>query len=136
MEEKVLERVTDSYRRCYTHEEFLDDFYIRFMNSSAEVRELFKNTDFPRQKKIVGLALMSVFMYASAPDNPIVKRQMQRLAKSHDHAHHNVRPKLYDLWLDCLLESVNKYDENCTEDILECWRECLSPAIEYMQGKY
>lgn len=133
---KGQQRVLDSYRRCFVIDEFFDDFYDSFLASSEEVRAMFKETDFDRQKKILAMSLNYLVMYACHPDFDLAKEEVERLAAVHDHNHMNVKPHLYNLWVYHLLKTIEKHDPQCDAQLLQEWQECLEPAIHKMQESY
>ena len=48
----------------------------------------------------------------------------------------DIRPGLYDTWLDCLIQAVRKHDVQFSSEVEEAWRTTLRPGIEYMRAKY
>jgi hemoglobin-like flavoprotein len=109
---------------------FLDAFYERFLSSSNEVAELFANTDFEQQEKMFALSLAYLASFDSEYGPSSI---MKRLAIRHREL--NVKPHLYPLWVNSLLETVKEYDPEYNDDVHEAWRRVLTPGIDFMVSK-
>lgn len=48
----------------------------------------------------------------------------------------DIKPHLYSVWLDCMVEAVKLTDPEFDEDIEESWRIIMQPGINYMIDKY
>ena len=113
--------------------EFFEAFYRRFLMSSPEVRVLFRNTDMAVQRRMLKKSFFSlVAFYASDSVDDV----LHRIACLHSARHLNVEPHLYDLWLECLIDTVRVYDQECSDDVELAWRLVLSPGITYMKFGY
>lgn len=112
---------------------FIDAFYDRFLSSSDEVAKKFASTDFKRQKLMVLLSFVHVLdLYSSGQPDDIMKD----LARRHSRQGVDIPPRLYDSWLNALVETVERYDPQYTSDIGEAWRHVMKPGIEYMKAHY
>lgn len=125
-----------SLNRCLAKPAFLRDFYEMFVESSPEVREKFKNTDFPRQTRVLADSLYMMAVAAQLERNAGVWAEMDRLAGRHDRTGLDIRPGLYDLWLDCLLRAVARHDTEYSREIELAWRETLAVGIEYLSSRH
>ena len=124
----------DSLDRCRQREDFLDHFYDRFMASSDEVREKFARTDFDRQKQRL---LEALRLAADVVDGDArAMRHLHERAESHGRHGLDIKPELYDLWLDSLMATAAECDPNFDEAIEEAWRSVLGHIIAYMQLHY
>ena len=45
-------------------------------------------------------------------------------------------PRLYDLWLECLIEAVRGHDPQFSAELESAWRETLAFGIDYMRARY
>ena len=124
------ELFNDSFERCKKDDLFLDRFYKVFLSSSKEVKEKFKNTDMDLQKKILKLSLP--FML-SAHQTPQV---LSKVAKSHSKNELDIKPYLYKLWIDSMIEAVKQTDIECSPEIETAWRDIMKPGIDYLIDKY
>ena len=116
-----------------TGKDFFEAFSARFLSSSAEIAERFANTDMQHQKKMLRKSFYSLFaFYASGQGEDYIRR----IAESHNRAHLDIRPEFYDIWLECLIATVDEYDEEFCEDTELAWRLVMTPGITYMKFKY
>ncbi len=126
-----------SYERVITHTidgvSFFDAFYTTFLSSSDEVRQKFRHTDMEKQKGMLKKSFyhLLVFYASSQADDYI-----QKIAASHNREHLDIRPELYDVWLDALTHTVQHYDAEYSDDVALAWRLVLSPGITYMKFKH
>jgi hypothetical protein len=125
-----------SLKRCLAHPEFLLDFYGLFMDSSAEVREKFANTDFKRQTRILAESFWAISVAAQGTKTSAAWGDLPHMAARHSRNDLDIRPGLYDSWLDCLVAAVRKHDGMFSPEIEEAWRKTLAAGIEYMRSKY
>ena len=132
--EKVFK---ESYTRVLTQKidgkEFFEFFYTKFIQSSEEVAEKFKDTDMERQQQVIKDSLHHML-------NCYVQREINdeviRIAVLHNKANLDIPPKLYDLWLECLIETAGEFDEEFDKYVELAWRTVLSIGITYMKFRY
>jgi hemoglobin-like flavoprotein len=129
-----LMRFNDSLERCRRSPHFIDHFYDLLMASSAEVAAKFSATDFRRQRRVLVASLYCLML--AAEGQPEGAAHLQRLATVHDRRHRDIRPDLYDQWLDCLLQAVRDCDPKATPTVEDAWRSMLSPGIAIMKAAY
>ena len=48
----------------------------------------------------------------------------------------DIKPELYDLWLDRLVQAVGEFDPMFDPEIEAAWRRLLQPGIEFMKSRY
>jgi hemoglobin-like flavoprotein len=125
-----------SLKRCLTSPEFLLDFYAFFMDSSEEVRAKFAQTDFKVQTRVLADSFWAMSVAAQGPRTSAAWGDLPRLAARHSRSDLDIRPGLYDTWLDCLIEAVRKHDVHFSAEVEAAWRTTLAPGIEYMRAKY
>ncbi len=128
------ERFLASLARCSKSEDFLESFYNRFLASSEEVREKFKHTDFERQHRMLQRSLE--LCAGATTGEPEALRKLSDLATTHDSQHHDIRPELYDLWLDSMIETAAQFDSVWHDEIEQSWRRILGHLVEHMKRKY
>lgn len=133
MVEKDIELFNDSLERCTASADFLQRFYDLFLASSGEVAQKFAHTDFRKQTRLLRTSLY-IMMLSS--DDPELGAHLQRLAQRHGRAGLDIRPELYDLWLDCLLQAAAQFDPKFDDQAASAWRRVLQPGIEFMKSKY
>ena len=131
-----VETFRASLKRCLAAPDFLLDFYGLFMASSDEVREKFKDTDFTRQTRVLADSLWVMSVAAQGQAGSPAWGDLPRLARKHSRAHLDIRPGLYDQWLECLLEAARKHDPEFSPELETAWRETLAVGIEYLRSRY
>ncbi len=123
-----------SLERCSEDEDFIASFYDNFLGASEEVREKFAETDFTRQNRML---LKSLRLCAGATAGDLAAlRELRERAETHDRQHLNIRPELYDLWLDAIIKTAREYDELWSPDIEEAWNTILGHVIHHMIKYY
>jgi hemoglobin-like flavoprotein len=132
--EEEIALFNDSLERCAASADFLDDFYRTFMASSPEVAAKFQRTDFKKQK--VMLKTSFYMMMLAALGKPEGQAHLERIAQVHSGKDRDIRPGLYDLWLDCLIETARKFDRGFDEGTESAWRAMMKPGIAFMKARY
>jgi hemoglobin-like flavoprotein len=133
MYERDVELFNDSIERCSCRPEFLRRFYTLFLASSDTVAKKFKRTDLRKQARLLKTSLY-IMMLASGESERIV--HLERLAKLHSRAELDIKPELYDLWLDRLVQAVKEFDPMFDAETETAWRRMLQPGIEFMKSRY
>ena len=133
MYERDVELFNDSIERCCCKPEFLRRFYTLFLASSDAVAKKFEHTDFRKQTRLLRTSLY-IMMLASNESERIA--HLERLAKLHSRAKLDIKPELYDLWLDRLVQAVKEFDPLFDLEIETAWRRVLQPGIEFMKSRY
>jgi len=112
---------------------FFEAFYERFLAASPKVRDKFRDTDMARQQRMLRKSFFSlVAFYASGSVDNI----LERIARNHGAHGLDIEPALYDLWLECLIDTVREFDPAFEDDVELAWRLVLSSGITYMKFKY
>ncbi len=112
---------------------FFEAFYDRFLSVDKDIARRFANTDMELQQKMLKKSFYSLFaFYASSHADDYINR----IAKSHNRKHMDIRPEFYDTWLDCLIATVEQFDAQFSEDVELAWRLVMTPGITYMKFKY
>ena len=136
MASRSVETFRASLGRCQAAPSFLQDFYNLFIASSAEVREKFKHTEFAKQTRILSDSLYIMAVAAESGPEGVEWKELDRLAARHAHGDLDVRPSLYDTWLDCLLEAARQHDPQFSAEVEDAWRHTLAPGIERLRSQY
>ncbi len=134
MEESIVRTFYASLERCQRRGGLIRHFYEIFLMSSDEVAEKFRNTDMESQERI----LMTSFylMMLGDAERAEGKAHYERLATLHDRNHLDIRPELYDLWLDCLLQAVQEFDPEYCDEVKNAWCEMMGPGLRFMKAHY
>lgn len=129
---ELTDRVMQSYGRCCKANDFFDDFYEHFLQSSEEVRSKFVNTNMTAQKTLLRQGIMNLVMVARGmPDT-----KLRQLGETHSARGFNIQPHLYDLWVHSLLTTIKKHDPDYTIDIKDAWVEVLNRGIAVIKSLY
>ncbi|WP_207062958.1 globin [Motiliproteus sp. SC1-56] len=124
--ERVLKRQLDG-------ETFFQAFYRRFTASDPGVAVLFHHTDMQRQQQLLEKSFyrLVVFYATNYADD-----YLEKIAQRHSKRELNIAPHYYDLWLDCLIDTLADFDPLFDANIELSWRLVLSTGITYMKFKY
>ena len=112
---------------------FFDTFYDRFISSSPEIAEKFKDTDMAVQKRMLDLSIhhMTTFSVDKTADDYLLN-----IARKHGRKGKNVRRELYQLWLDALIDALRECDPEFDEEVDLAWRMVLAAGVTYMKNMY
>jgi hemoglobin-like flavoprotein len=136
MDPRTRDLFLASFGRCRASAGFLDDFYRRFVASSDEVRAKFAGTDMKRQVRMLEDSLLVIAVAVQGEEGSLARGDLPRIAARHSRQDLDIRPGLYDLWLECLIEAVRVHDSQLTPEIEAAWRTTLAFGIEYMRARY
>ncbi len=125
-------RVMQSYGRCCASPSFFDTFYQHFLASSPAIRDKFTKTNMVAQKQLLRAGILNLVLYARGMSDT----KLRALGQSHSREGLDIRPELYDLWLDSLLLAVKEHDKDADSDILAAWREVLGKGINLIKSFY
>lgn len=120
--------LNESLQRCLNNEQFLEIFYRLFIESSPEIKSLFRNTDFQKQFDMMGKSLMT--MIAASESNWISDQQLSRLANIHRKL--NIKPEHFEIWESSLLASIKQCDPAFNEEIKKAWKIIVQRGKNFM----
>ena len=93
-------------------------------------RSLFRNTDMARQKELLTITLSYMMLAHSSP------QLLDRVAVKHNHMNLDIKPHLYDFWLESMIAAVHQTDPKFTREVAKAWRDTLKPGIDYLVSRY
>jgi hemoglobin-like flavoprotein len=125
-----------SFNRCRAAAGFLEDFYRRFIASSEEIRAKFAGTNMKRQVQMLEDSLYVVAVAIQGEEGSLARGDLPRIAARHSRKDLDIRPGLYDLWLECLIEAVRTHDTEFSGEVEAAWRETLAVGVDYMRARY
>lgn len=114
-------------------EHFFELFYEIFVKSSPEIAEKFKNTDMELQKSMLRRSLyhmMNFFVTKESGD------YLKALGAQHSKSVNDITPKMYELWLDAMIETLRECDPEYSPTVALAWRVVFAPGISYMKFHY
>jgi len=112
---------------------FFKRFYEIFFSRSEEIKRKFANVDMDAQ---VGMLQKSIYHLVSFYVSKEENEYLHQIAATHSKQHYGIRPEMYSIWLDALIETVRQLDPECDREIELAWRMALTPGILYMQSLY
>jgi hemoglobin-like flavoprotein len=136
MDARARDTFLASFARCRGAAGFLDAFYQRFVASSEEVRAKFVGTDMKRQVRMLEDSLFVVAVAVQGEEGSPARGDLPRIAARHSRGQLDVRPELYDLFLECLIETVRAKDPQFSAEVESAWRETMAFGIDYMRARY
>ena len=125
-----------SFNRCRASAGFLEDFYERFVASSEEIRAKFAGTDMKRQVRMLEDSLLVIAVAVQGEEGSIARGDLPRIAARHSRNDLDIRPALYDLWLECLIDTVRSHDPQFSVELEAAWRDTLAFGIDYMRARH
>lgn len=125
-----VESASASYTRCQKAPDFFRAFYNRFLASDPAIPPYFATTKFDKQEKLLQHGLSMLIIHARR-SNPHL---LGRLVERHGTRGLAIPARLYPVFLDSLLATVQEFDSQCDAAVLEAWRVTLAPGIELMRG--
>lgn len=64
------------------------------------------------------------------------RRSVQRMGEAHGRLNLDIRPDLYELWLDSLCEAIRIHDTEFSEALERDWRRWMKVGIDLMIQLY
>ncbi len=125
----TIQRTRDSLGRCIECGTFVDRFYELFTAASPKVGELFRGTDFERQKRMLKDSLYGMLVAAGTTQGP-AHDELERLAEFHRNI--GVTHDMFTVWLNALIAAAREHDTHFTDELENDWRASLSGPIELM----
>lgn len=134
MTESDTKDVNASYGRCKLSKNFLDTFYDILLASSPDIGHRFRDTDFPRQQKALRRGLTYLIMFSQGSE--MARAKLDKIGEVHDGLHFDIRPDLYPLWTDSLMQAIEQHDSKFDAKLEKKWRKCLAPGLRHLIAKY
>jgi hemoglobin-like flavoprotein len=136
MDERARDTFLSSFGRCRAAAGFLESFYERFFASSEEIREKFKHTDMKRQVRMLEDSLFVIAVAIQGEEGSVARGDLPRIAARHSRQDLDIPSRLYDFWLECLIETVRTKDPQFSPAVEAAWRETMAFGIDYMRARY
>ena len=113
--------------------DFIQYFYKDLLGSSGEIAALFKNTNMSAQKTMLHDSLNLMVEYYQSSELPI---GMKRIAEVHSRQGRAIPERMYEIWLESLVDTLQAFDPEFNPAVEQAWREVLAPGIAFMQDQY
>jgi hemoglobin-like flavoprotein len=121
----AVEMFHSSLERAAAHARFADVFYARFMASSPAVAAIFSGVDVDKLKRKLRSSLH--VMTLAADDAPGADLYLDYLGAVHTQL--DIRPEMYDAWLDALVATVAECDPEFCGAIERAWRSVIGAGV-------
>jgi hemoglobin-like flavoprotein len=126
-----IKPVINSYLHCLEKEGFLDRFYELFLATDERISDMFLLVDFDKQKELLRKGIMTILTFLDH-ESLAGKITIKRLRETHGSRGMNILPEYYELWKSCLIQTVEEYDHEFSEEIRSDWEDVLKAGIELM----
>jgi len=127
----------DSYERTIKRggeaQAFFDSFYHHFLGRSPEIAEAFAKTDMERQREMLKNSFVYIFNFYISKQS---SDYLDEIAVRHSKKNLDIRPGLYEEWLNALMDTLKIHDPRFDEDTELAWRIIFAPGVEYMRFHY
>jgi hemoglobin-like flavoprotein len=129
-----VELVNDSLERCPNQPDFFESFYLHFRNSSDVIAAKFDKTNARAQSR----ALRESFylLFRAVGGDPEAWQQLELRALRHDRKHLDISPWMYQVWVECLIETIREFDPGIDSDTESAWRRIMQQGIDFMIARY
>lgn len=134
IDKRLFSPFKDSVKRCLNNPFFIESFYQNFIAQNEDVAKMFAHTDMKNQHSMLKNSLM--IMMTTSLESSEAQTHISMIGKSHSRTGHNIDPKFYDTWLDCLIASAKEHDEFFDSSIENAWRKTLAFGISIMKDMY
>ena len=95
---------------------------------------MFSATNFEKQRKLLR---STVFIMVNRDiSEPKAAETLERIGHSHSKTKLDIRPALYELWLDSLCATVKQLDPDWTEALEQDWRVQMRPGVSLITSLY
>ena len=114
---------------------FFDRFYDNYIGADETVAEKFASTDMGKQKDMLKASL-HMLMALRSSDSAGAVSYFRRIGTVHGRKGQDIAPEMYDLWLNCLLQTVEEFDDRYDAEVEMAWRKILAGGIRIMKSVY
>ena len=126
--------VQTSFDRCLATGDFFQTFYDIFLATSPEITSKFAQTDFNKQKNLIKASV--AMMIRLGTGNANARRILEKVGNTHSRQALDIRPELYDLWLDSLCKAIQRHDPDYSAELEALWRENMQEGIKLVTDRY
>jgi hemoglobin-like flavoprotein len=110
---------------------FFDRFYQLFRKADSRVDQLFGGTDMNRQLLMLEESLLYMIDFSKSR---VSSSRLQDIADSHGSKNMNIPAQLFDVWMECLLDTLREHDPEFDLDTETAWRVAFAPGLAYMKS--
>ena len=112
---------------------FRDAFFDNLLRSCPEVaqRILTGDTEAFRSTLILSIDTLARYYVNREPTT-----MLQGVAHRQSRGERNIEPRLYEFFLQALLQTVKQYDPKYDDEVGKAWEVVLRPGLEYLKEMY
>jgi hemoglobin-like flavoprotein len=143
---RLIRRLRNSYNRCRSQDGFYKAFYDYYLDKSEDATEIFNRAWTARmvrhnytedriwnhQHRMLDLAVERLLQFPSV--STAMQQRLQQLARQH--AAVGVRPEEYQLFLECLKDTIYAFDEENwpkQDDLDLAWEATTASTLEALK---
>jgi hemoglobin-like flavoprotein len=106
-------------------------FFQKLNAEDPQIASLFSNTDSDQFVKMLIQSIDSIMSYSATQK---ANKELQRIAKLHGREQLDLPARFYDIWLDCILETVKELDQQYDKQTETSWRILMKPGLTYLKS--
>lgn len=110
---------------------FYKRFFHKLYDADSHIANLFANTGIDRCIKML-IQSMSQMLYYASTKHP--NKQIKNIANMHGQEGLSLTSNYYDIWLECMIETIRETDPQFNEDIETAWRCMMLPGVTYLKS--
>jgi hypothetical protein len=122
-----------SKRNAMNGVHFRDAFLDNLLRSSPEVAQKMVHGDLETFRATLMLSIDHLARYYMSSEPSAILRGV---ARRQSRGERNIEPRLYEFFLQALLQTVERYDPKYNEEVGKAWEVVLRPGLEYMKRMY
>ena len=111
---------------------FFGRFYELFQRADPRVTGFFSKTDIARQLSMLEESLLHMVDFSRSR---VPSKRIEDLADYHGENRMNIPARLFEVWLECLLDTLRERDREFDKDTETAWRVILAPGLAYMKSR-
>lgn len=89
-----------------------------------------------RSRSALADSLFSLAVALQTSNTSYTWHELDRVARRHSSADQDIRPELYDLWQERLIEAAARHDPEYSPEIAAAWRSALAEGVAFMRARY
>ncbi len=109
-------------------------FYETLIGKDPELASYFTHVDFSRQKEVLKEGIEIALRFAAG--DVAARSRLEEIGRTHSAEEMDVRPELYDIWLDAWIATMRDLDPEWNSSLESQWRSELQRAIEVIKAEY
>lgn len=131
--DKYRKLLNISYQRSISPDYygFFERFYQNFYAADPCVARLFKKTDMDGQYRMLMQSMTHIITFSTKLES---SEEMDNVAMIHGKDKLDIPVELFDIWLECLIDTVRERDLVFNTQTEIAWRVVMAAGIAYMKS--